>query len=155
MFIAIFFVAISAVALLYANEYWAAAARSMLRLSLPLGLVVAIASTGNTRMFWLGFSVVGIGIVFEFGTLATSDRQYSLANQAIEWLYPRILRHTTIEVPAMGYDGVPGTTVQKHVTFPYIEHFRVVADCLVVAWSGAIGGSVAVWVYSRRDRLIK
>jgi hypothetical protein len=149
LFAAILFVAISVVALLNANVWWVGAARAALILALSLGAVIAIASKGTTRMFWMGFTIVG-AIQFGIMTISTgnSERPYLIWEGAIHWFHSNVAREVVMpdftDVPTIG-QRVPVILV------PYADQFSAVAQCILSAMLGLAGGYIACWSYSRRD----
>jgi hypothetical protein len=148
--IAILFIAVSVAALLNANGYWAAASRSAMFLVLPLGLVIALASRGTTRLFWMGFAVVGAVQFWSLGFARGRSDGDSLVELGIEWLHSKIVRDVDIEVPV--YRGGKFLRMDPRVVpRPHFDYFRVVGHCVISALFGLLGGCVASWVYSRRD----
>jgi hypothetical protein len=149
LFVAILFVAISVVALLNANAWWVGAARAALILALSLGAVIAIASMGTTRMFWMGFTIVG---AVQFGVITIStrnpERPYLIWEGAIHWLHSKVAREVVMpdftDVPKIG-QRVPVILV------PYADQFSAVGQCILSAMLGLAGGYIACWSYPRRD----
>ena len=149
LFAAVLLVAISVVGLLNANIWWVGAARAALILALSLGAVIALASKGTTRMFWMGFTIVG-AIQYGMMTISTGNAEgpYLIWEGGVNWLHSKVAREIQlpdwIDVPTIG-QRVPVILV------PDSAHFSAVGHCILSAMLGMVGGYVAVWFYSRRD----
>ena len=144
LFIAILFLAVSAAALLNANEHWAGAARTAIIVLLSLAAVFAYLASGKYRAFWLGFAVVGTAHFASTRFAAfyyhSNDYNHVVADAAIEWLHGVIAHEERGEVnPIIGR-----TTLQ-------VEKFRIVARCITVVPLALLGGCIAVWFHSRRN----
>ena len=150
LFVAILLIAVSVVALLNANAYWAGAARSTMFLILPLSMVIALASGGVARLFWIGFAIVGAVQFWSLGFAQGAAAGESLIEVGIEWLHTKVVRDVTIEV-GQYQAGKLLRMVPRVVPRPNIDYFRVVGHCVVSALLGLLGGCVGAWVYSRRS----
>jgi hypothetical protein len=123
---------------------------------LPLAAVIALASAGNTRMFWLGFAVIGSVQFWSMGFAKENAEGHVLWETIAYWVHPKIVREVTIEVPNPATGGYGPTlkavpnTVPKVVMLPSVEHYRIVAYCVSSAVLGMFGGFVALWLYARR-----
>jgi hypothetical protein len=147
LFIVILLIAISVVALLNANTYWAGAARTTMFLILPLSVVIALASGGTTRLFWFGFAIVGAVQFWSLGFARGAAAGESLVEPGIQWLHSKVVRDVDIEVPVYR-EGNFLRMDPRVVPRPNIDYFRVVGHCVVAALFGVLGGCVGAWVYS-------
>jgi hypothetical protein len=121
-------------------------------LILPLSMVIALASVGATRMFWIGFALVGAVQFWSLGLAQGAAAGESLVELGIEWLHSKVVRDVDIEVPI--YRAGKFLRMDPRVVpRPHIDYFRVVAQCVISAVVGMLGGCVGAWVYERRATL--
>ena len=156
LFIAILAVALCIVALLNANPYWAAAARTTVILLLPLAASFAVMATGTRRAFWLAVALCGTAQFAGMG-FADADATYShepdykplITDRAIDWLHEKVVREVEREVEF--YKGGVPQMESRIVRIPLLSHFLVVGRCVCSVAIGLLGGCIVAWCYSRRE----
>ena len=132
-FLAVTFFAVSCVAFYNASAFWVSATLSAAIVLLVFAILAVVASRNTSRIFWLGFAIVGcLYLVSSVGPwFETNIEPKLLTTSALEYVYPMIKR----EVPV-------GKT--RLITWsPSESHFKVVGHQLLTVALACLGGLTA------------
>jgi hypothetical protein len=152
LLVAVAFIAVSVVVLLNANFYWARGMRSVLILSLSLAIVGGIFSQGKSRAFWSGFAICGWIQFVSMGFIHLQTYGRLITDTGINLLHAQVAR--SVEEEVAYFSGPSNARVEKFekrvVTRPDVRSFTHVAQSVLTASIGVLGGCLAIWLYSRR-----
>jgi hypothetical protein len=151
LFVAVAFVAISVVALLNANSYWAAITRSALLVVLSLAVVGAVFLDGRARAFWIGFEIVALFHFLLSGLLFSTPFAPLLSDEVIAWMHQSVAPIETTQVRDGDYFNGRPRYIRIDNAVPPREYFEPIARCVFIVLIGIVGGFVASWFYSRRE----
>jgi hypothetical protein len=150
LLVAIAFVAVSVVALLYANWYWVGAARSVVILSLSIAVCGGIFARGAARAFWLGFAILGWIHFASVGFAHWRGYGYLITDQGISWLHTKVAREQEMMPSADDPFGPRGTPLRPIIVRrPDLDYFEKVARCITTIVIAGLGGFVGVYFQTR------
>jgi hypothetical protein len=155
LFVAVAFVAISVVALLNANLYWAGLARTGLIVFLASAIVGGINSRGEKRAFWFGVAIVGwiyrataIVNCYWFASDVLSEQLSRAMWDVLD--KPQVGAEEHVFGERVLADGRTFTNRIEHV--PLEKSFHLVNKCILNALFAMLGGLIATWFYRRNHR---